>query len=272
MDKEIINKITQIINFGIENNTDLDTILNNVFNILISVEGLSLGLRIEDVCEELETRRGCLEDGKTIILYRKGIDESVQEELTKYPFLSTKETEMFKIIYYTKSLIHELQHAKLKRAKEENSNDIGVSILKLCDKNPKVFNSIVYKLYYDAHPEERIVELYAFKSVTDISNNMGDEYQNLSKIIKKEYLLEKFYNYYKYGLDGPTSKYLKLFIDAKDFEEFTELLKEKNLSTEERMYYGFKISEQEYTTVVKEYIELDSELKLLTENVSKKNQ
>ena len=272
MNKELTNNLAQIINYGVYNNVDLDTILNNIFNSLTSFEGISSNLKIEDVCDELETRKGSANKNNDVTLYRKGINDSIEEELSNAQFLSEQEVNMFKVTYYVKTLIHELQHVKLSQAKENGIDTIETSILKLIDTNPKSVNSLAYQLCYDSNPEERMVELYAFKSITDVLEPFKEEYQNLFKLINKEYLLEKFYNYYEYGLNGPTTQYLSFFIDNKKLKEFNKTLKEKNLSAEERVYYGLKISKSEYTSLVEEYSLLDDELKSLSENANKKNQ
>ena len=55
MNKELTNNLAQIINYGVYNNIDLDTILNNIFNSLTSFEGISSNLKIEDVYVGLKT-------------------------------------------------------------------------------------------------------------------------------------------------------------------------------------------------------------------------
>ena len=278
MDIKLINKIVQIIKLSLDNNVDLDTLLNNIFSLLAEEYGLNINLRIEETCEECETRRGCVDKEKTIILYRKGIDNSILEESEEFSFLTDKDVEIFKIIYYIKTLIHELQHVKLKQDKKNNSQDIAVLIMKLCDNKTKSVSAVGYMgKFYELNPEERLVELYAFKSIVAILEKMGDEYKNLFKILKSKYLLEKIYNYYKYGLKGPTTQYLDFFSNFADparkneLKTFKKKIKDKNLSVDERVYYGFEISEEEYVRIAKEYLSLQTELKSISNNKKSQN-
>ena len=104
MDIKLINKIVQIIKLSLDNNVDLDTLLNNIFSLLAEEYGLNINLRIEETCEECETRRGCVDKEKTIILYRKGIDNSILEESAEFSFLTDKDVENnTKLLFHTKS-------------------------------------------------------------------------------------------------------------------------------------------------------------------------
>lgn len=270
MDEKLINLLIQ----AIKSNTDFETLLKEVFSILtvnFNLSDINPNLKVLDVCKECETRKGCVESSKTAIIYRFGIDSCIKEELENAKYLSPQEINMTSIIYYIKTITHEMQHIKQNKILEKsiNNDDIEYLVLKLCESDSSFMSTFAYNKFYELHPKERLAEVYAYRLVVSVLEGLGKEYENLLKLVKSECLYEEFYNYYQFGIFGPTNCYLKFFAQKEEYEKFKQILGTKNISFNERIFYGLEISESEYVSKVKEYIELSDDLKSLSKNVNK---
>ncbi len=253
--------IIKLINEYNENN-NLEALLQKIYKIAkqeLGIKDYTKQLKILKERKDNEKTRGCLDKDGNVIIYKKGIKLDIDEILEELPYLNEDEKNMLIVVEYIKTLLHELEHVRQNKLKKENNNDIETTILKLSNTNKNDLSKIAYKCLYETHPQERLAEYQAKKTVIKILEDLG--YDNIALKLKSEYIYEKFIHYYNYGLIGPTNNHFKLFLKEKEKEQFNKSKKESNLNLEDRLKYGLEITEEEYVSTVMEYKEVTDELK-----------
>ena len=120
------------------------------------------------------------------------------------------------------------------------------------DLNPIEFlkRSIIFRRCYKISFMERMAEIVAFERTGELLTPLDGELailkENESKI-KDDFILKEYEN----GLSGPTTKFLSCINCLKDFNDsgYTHIV--NRMPFEERLRYGFGITEAEYKKVKK---------------------
>lgn len=183
-------------------------------------------------------------------------------------------------------LLHELEHVgQYQKCLERRGNNLEVSLLSMCFKTNiflvnlkkklqnkeikldeysaiiqqmqsyNMYNEKINKGCYVLLPSERQDEINSFKYLAELLKNMHSK-QNKEKIemIEMNYLSRKIMGYQADGdkIMAPTYELYRIILDFmnqsesenKYFEIFNSL--EKNMSLDQRLYYGLNISTDEY--------------------------
>lgn len=183
-------------------------------------------------------------------------------------------------------LLHELEHVdQHKKCLERKNNTLETDLLstcfkannyletiqkRLCDNEIKqdeyfsiiqqmqyykMYSEIVNKGCYELLPSERQAEINSFRYMIDLLKNIKND-QNKDKIekIKLNYIIRKMMGYKKEdnSILAPTYELYRIILDFMNQPELLTKYYEifdsssKNMSLEQRLYYGLIISSDEY--------------------------
>lgn len=183
-------------------------------------------------------------------------------------------------------LLHELEHVgQHKKCLERESNDLETDLLNTCfsaNNNLEViqkrlhnneiepseylavieqlkfyqmYSDIVNKGCYELLPSERQAEINSFKYLIELLKNSYDEkYKDKFEMIKVNYLIRNLMGYKSdnKNIIAPTYELYRIILDfmnqsdnqEKYFEKFKSF--SKNMTLDQRLYYGLNISLDEY--------------------------
>ncbi|MBP3461133.1 MAG: hypothetical protein J6K21_01820 [Bacilli bacterium] len=119
----------------------------------------------------------------------------------------------------------------------------------------QMYSEIVNKDCYELLPSERQAEINSFKYLIELMKRINDEkYKEKNEIIKVNYLLRNLMGYKINGKDiiAPTYELYRIILDFMNQSELTGRFYdnfkriEEDMDLEQRLYYGFNISLEEY--------------------------
>lgn len=271
MDEELITNISDSIFNYIENSEDinLDDFIKNMSNNIIDKLDLRQyvgDIKILEVYDKNISSRGLLDNENNVCVFKQGIESDLNERLEQVPGLSEHEIKLYRCLLYTKTVLHELEHAKQKKLLAEDIENTMVETLitRLCDSKRRNDN-VGYYCLYDAYPTERLAEVQALRTITKVTERLENksDIELVAACIKKQAVFEEFYNYYNYGLSGPTEQYFSL-LDSSSFSILKNEKEKREFSLEDRTLYGVEISRKEYEGMVMKYAAFDEKIKELS--------
>lgn len=246
---------------------DIELFIRDICNTII--ESLDLkeyvkDVQIQDSSSVNSKARGSIDNDGIMTIYKNGIEQDFADIIKKSSGLSEYEIKLYKFIHLLKTIIHELEHANQRKLVKEDKEESSIETFFINKSNSKD-NPVFRFCLYQSLPTENMAELKANRSITKIVEflELKVDIPLLSSYIKRQAMLEEFYNYYEYGLGGVASLFFKFFGDN-IVEEINEKYNPQNLDLHDRLLYGLEISEDEYKQLVLKYAEYDKYIKSMT--------
>lgn len=110
--------------------------------------------------------------------------------------------------------------------------------------------NIIELTTYNISFMERMANINSFKEMYNLLYKLGNNYSNLYNI-EKDILDDYIIKYYSTDLNGPTTKFINKIGYMEEFYECNYPNIIDKMSLEERLKYGFKITNEEYKKKVK---------------------
>lgn len=266
----LINSISAKISYYIENldSVDFYVFLKSVCDDIIkdlNLEGYVNDIKILDSYDKNPSTKGMIDEYGNVFVYKNGIEKAIADQMQNVNGISELEVELFKILTYTKTIIHELQHAKQKKLLAEDSENKSLETLITRINEDIPVNSL---FFYEFSPIERMAEITAYRSIVNILDVLESNYkiEMLSCFVKKQEIFAEFCDYHKLGPKGITMLYFEIMSPEKISLLETRM---ENLKADERVLYGLNITRQEYEAMVNRYGYFYDQLKTLLEKNKK---
>ena len=271
MNEKLLKTVSESILSYIDNieTIDIDMFVKNICNAIIVEMNLQdevCDVRVLDCYDKNPPCNGLLDADNNLFVFRDGVNRYLHEELETVSSLSDYEINLYRCILYVKTILHEFEHIKQRKLLKNADKNLDALIVNLCSKH----DGAAYFCMYDCYPTERLADINALRAVVKIIEYLEAkiDIELLGSYIKKKTILEEFYNYYKYGLMGPTEMYFD-FWNKDDYERLKDEKRRREMNLEERVLYGLEISRGEYELLVMRYAGYDEEIKILTANKKK---
>jgi len=264
MDDKIIQNISYKICDYVENldNINFDLFLHNIISYMINEMNLQnyvSNVVILDSYDENPSSKGCYDTDNRVCIFKRGVENITNQLLEEAPYLSDLEITICKLILYIKTAIHEIQHAKQKKMLDEDTeNHFFETMITRLSERGKSINSFGYFCSYNIYPTERLADITANRNIEKVLDALSKIYdiEKLACLIKRTTTKEEFYQYYEYGLSGPTIHYFSVF-NKDSYSDLEKKIESSNITMEDRVLYGFEITRKEYEELVTKYAEYD---------------
>ena len=191
--------------------------------------------------------------------------------LTKFDHyyeLSNKDMMFKKNILILEAIIHEIEHVKQLQSMKDvydhsfitnlyryeynylspDYNFLGTSFVGCCIDIFK--RELIYHRNYSISFLERMAKINSLEEIYRLLFQLGKDYSNLYNIqryVINDYMIRE----YSEGLDGPTTRLISNIGITRDFsiQDYYSII--TNMSLDDRIRYGFKITEEEYKKKIK---------------------
>lgn len=192
--------------------------------------------------------------------YRTAIDE-------KYD-LNSKETAFKKNMFILQTLFHELEHAKQAQIVDDmQDNSLEKKLYQfeinyVCVQDDVLSKGMlryfitlfkhefIYNMNYNISFMERMANIKSYEEICNLLLKLGNDFNKLydiQKEVKDRFIVKD----YKDGLIGPTTRFISNLGYTKYFTKNDLLEALSELSLDDRIRYGFRITEDEYTKKIK---------------------
>ena len=246
--------------------------IERILNILLQIDNLQRRVSYEISRDEiisldnLQNKNILAEfdmDSVLYVYYRE-----ILKSIYKKKYLSKYDTNLSKIaiafkknIMIIETIFHEIEHAnELVKIQNVYDGHIATQIYRYeydyqfatddIGMIEFIKRSIIFRRCYNISFMERMAEITALERTGTLLEPLDGELAILKeneRKIKEDFILKEYQN----GLSGPTTKFLSCIDCLKDFNDSGYMNVIRSMPFEERLRYGFGITESEYKKVKK---------------------